>query len=135
VDGDTVLDPGDPVHGCSQIVVSDAQWPHPREITPPGYMHYDPAVSPDGQWIAYTSTIAGNDEIFKIRLDGGSNVRLTENVWEWDKHPSWSPDGARLAFYSNRDGRKQIYLMNADGSGLENVSQNAYNDWDPVWVR
>jgi hypothetical protein len=25
--------------------------------------------------------------------------------------------------------------MNADGSGKRNISNNAYNDWDPVWIK
>ena len=32
--------------------------------------------------------ITGGDELFKIRLNGSDNTRLTENAWEWDKHPS-----------------------------------------------
>ncbi len=136
VNGDEVLvDPKDPARECAQLVIDDPATGAPREITQPGKMHYDPAVSPDGQWIAYVSTTTGNDEIFKIRPDGSDNTRLTENVWEWDKHPAWSPDGARLIFWSNRDGHKQLYLMNADGGDLRNISANAYNDWDPVWVR
>jgi Tol biopolymer transport system component len=119
---------------CNQILVrtAAADW---REITSPGYSHYDPALSPDGMWVAYVSTIAGNDEIFKIKVDGTENTRLTENEWAWDKHPTWSPDGGQIAFWSNRDGRKQLYLMNADGSDPRNLSNNRFNDWDPVWAK
>jgi len=132
---DVLVDPGDPARDCAQLVVPNPDGGPAREITESGYRHYDPAVSADGQWIVYVSTIAGNDEIFKIRPDGTGNTRLTENVWEWDKHPSWSPDGGQVVFWSNRDGRKQLYLMNADGSGARSLSANAFNDWDPVWVR
>jgi hypothetical protein len=124
----------DPARTCSQILVSRDGGPQ-LEITEPGWTHYDPAVSPDGQWIAYVSDVTGNDEIFKIRVDGTENTRLTENVWEWDKHPSWSPDGQRIAFWSNRDGRAQIYVMNADGSNPINLSANSFEDADPVWVK
>lgn len=125
----------DPARRCAQIVVQtvpNGEW---REITDPGFTHYDPALSPDGKWIAYVSTITGNDEIFKIRVDGSENTRLTENRWEWDKHPSWSADGTQIVFWSNRDGRKQLYLMKADGSEQRNVSNNQFNDEDPVWVK
>ena len=132
---DVLVDPNDPARQCAQLVVPDRDSGTPREITQPGHMHYDPAVSPDGQWIAYVSDSTDNDEIFKIQPDGKHNTRLTENVWEWDKHPSWSPDGTQIVFWSNRDGRKQLYSMNADGSGARNISNNAYNDWDPVWVQ
>jgi Tol biopolymer transport system component len=134
VEGGVTRAPGDPARQCAQLVVTEAGG-QPHEVTPAGYVHYDPAVSPDGQWIAYVSQITGGDEVFKIRVNGQDNTRLTENIWEWDKHPSWSPDGGRIVFWSNRGGPKQLFVMNADGSAVQNLSQNTYNDWDPVWVR
>lgn len=132
---DVLVDPNDPARQCAQLIVPDPATGAAREITEPGHMHYDPALSPDGQWIAYTSTLSDNDEIYKIRPDGSGNTRLTENLWEWDKHPSWSPDGTQIVFWSNRDGKKQLYLMNADGSGARRLGANSFNDWDPVWVK
>jgi hypothetical protein len=132
--GDPIPGSGDPVRTCAQILVSQQGGPM-AEITEPGWLHYDPAVSPDGQWIAYVSNVTGNDEIFKIRADGSDNTRLTENLWEWDKHPSWSPDGGRIVFWSNREGRAQLYVMNADGSNVTNLSGGATADTDPIWVK
>jgi TolB protein len=97
---------------------------------------YDPAWSPRGDQIAFVSTNTGNDEIYVVDLEGRDPQQLTHNTWEWDKHPSWSPDGSRIVFYSNRDsGRSQIWIMNADGSEQRNLSNNEYNDWDPIWIR
>lgn len=132
--GDPIPGSADPVRTCAQILVSQQDGPM-VEITEPGWLHYDPAVSPDGQWIAYVSNVTGNDEIFKIRSDGTENTRLTENLWEWDKHPSWSPDGSRIVFWSNREGHPQLYVMNADGTNVTNLSAGAQADTDPVWVK
>jgi len=69
-------------------------------------------------------------------VDGSDLRRLTYNTWEWDKHPSWSPDGAQVVFYSNRDtGRQQIWVMNADGSAQRNLTNDRFNNWDPVWIK
>lgn len=132
---EVLVDPDDPARTCAQLIITGPGDAPARELTQNGYIHYDPAVSPDGQWITYVSTLHGGDDIFKIQPDGKHNTRLTQNVWEWDKHPSWSPDGARIVFWSNRDGRKQLYIMNADGTDVRNISGNAFNDWDPVWVK
>jgi TolB protein len=86
--------------------------------------------------MAFVGTMSEGDEIYTIPLAGGDPLRLTFNTWEWDKHPTWSPDGTQIAFFSNREtGRRQIWLMNADGSDQRNLSNNEYEDWDPVWVR
>jgi Tol biopolymer transport system component len=99
-------------------------------------LSYDPVWSPTSNTIAFVSPQADGDEIYKIQTDGTGLQRLTENTWEWDKHPSWSPDGSQIVFWSNREtSRKQIWLMNADGSSPRNISNSEYNDWDPVWVR
>lgn len=96
----------------------------------------EPEWSPAGDAVTLVSDEAGNDEIYAVAPDGSNLRRLTWNTWEWDRHPTWSPDGQRLLFYSNRgDGRRQLWIMDADGSGLRNVSQNAFNDWDPVWIK
>lgn len=101
-----------------------------------GGANYDAVWSPADYRIAFVSTASGNDEIYTVRPDGSELARLTFNDWEWDKHPSWSPDGSKIVFWSNRgSARNQIWLMNADGSGQTNLSNNVFNDWDPVWVR
>jgi hypothetical protein len=110
-----------------------------RLRAPPKGQAYHPAWSPDGLHIAYVSQEDGNDEIHAIEMRNGvavSDVRLTQNDWEWDKHPSYSPDGRQIVFFSNREsGRRQIWIMAADGSQPRNISNNPYNDWDPVWIK
>lgn len=106
------------------------------QITHLNNIAYDPAWSPAGNTIAFVSPEPGNDEIYIVNADGSNLAQLTFNEWEWDKHPSWSPDGSQLVFMSNRDSqRQQIWIMNADGSNPRNLSNNTFNDWDPVWVK
>jgi hypothetical protein len=111
-----------------------------RLRAPPKGEAYLPAWSPDSVHIAYVSQEDGNDEIHVIDMRKEEAVvpdaRLTQNDWEWDKHPSWSPDGRQIVFWSNREsGRRQIWVMDADGSQQHNISNNPYNDWDPVWMK
>ncbi len=122
--------------GVPQLYLVDPRYDLTRAITSFTGSAYHPAWAPNGDTIAFVATEAGNDEVYTIAVDGTGLQRLTWNTWEWDKHPSWSPDGRQIVFYSNRySGRMQIWIMNADGSGQQNLSNNQYNDWDPVWLK
>lgn len=129
-----------------------AHWNEARvELLNNSAINYDVTFAPDGQSIAFTSQRGagptdGNwglwgDEIFLYRFaDRDMNgyvtpLRLTDNEWEWDKHPTFSPDGQVIAFWSNRiTGRAQIWAMGIDGSNQHNLSNNEWNDWNPVWI-
>ncbi len=41
--------------------------------------------------------------------------------------------GGVIAFYAEGDGDAEIYLMNADGTALQRLTDNAANDYCPVW--
>jgi Tol biopolymer transport system component len=108
----------------------------PMAITSHAAADYDPAWSPLGDRIAFVSLRTdGKDAIFVMTPDGRNDHELTFSRGFLDKHPTWSPDESQLAFGSNRDGHRQIYVMNADGSGQKNISDNAYEDYDPVWLK
>ena len=72
----------------------------------PGYGS-QPARSPDGSRVAFSTRRDGNYEIYVMRADGSGpeNLTLHESV---DINPSWSPDGRRIAFVSDRHGEREI---------------------------
>jgi hypothetical protein len=99
-------------------------------------INYDPSFAPDGFHLAFVSTLSGHDEIYTMTRDRSDLRQITTSVWEWNKHPSWSPDGRRIIWWSNRvTGHKQIWSMNADGTNAVNLSNDAYDDWNPVWIK
>ncbi|MCA1630342.1 MAG: protein kinase [Acidobacteria bacterium] len=59
----------------------------------------DPALSPDGQQIAFAWTGVGNDtlDIYVKLIGEGTPLRLTTNPAR-DMSPAWSPDGRHVAF-------------------------------------
>jgi serine/threonine protein kinase len=64
----------------------------------------DPAVSPDGKFMAYASDRAGESlDIWIQPTSSGEPVRLTDHAAD-DHEPAFSPDGATIAFRSERDG-------------------------------
>lgn len=66
-----------------------------------------PAISPDGEWIAYVveGRVEGADEtraqLFMASADGKTVLPMTSD--SYDAHsPQWSPDGTQLAFLAAR---------------------------------
>jgi Tol biopolymer transport system component len=92
----------------------------------------DPAWSPDGSRIAFTSERDGNREIYVMNANGTNPVRLT-NTLASDYRPAWSPDGTRIAFVSTRDGNPEIYVMGADGTSPVRLTSYTGYDADPSW--
>jgi WD40 repeat protein len=75
----------------------------------------EPAWSPGGRTIAYTTTDAtGARRIRLLRLPFGSSDPLV-GADSWS--PAFSPDGKRLAFVSSRSGSPEVYVAGANGRG------------------
>ena len=104
----------------------------------------EPAQSPDGTRIAFSSSRDVNWEVYVMDADGGSPQNLTFHE-AWDEGPAWSPDGERIAFTSDRNGdveeygglrfNTDIFVMNADGSGVEQVTSDplSRSAVQPAW--
>ena len=54
-----------------------------------------PTLSPDGERVAYTRVVGGQQVIFRANLDGTGERRLRAG-----SHPRWSPGGRNMVFIS-----------------------------------
>ncbi len=99
--------------------------------TPEGlFFQVEPAWSPDGAKIAFSSARGGSFDIYVMNADGSGTKALTSTK-EDDSHPTWSPDGDRITFA--REGPGDIYVMNADGSGVRRISDPRVQESEPAW--
>ena len=97
-----------------------------------------PAWSPDGLRLAFTSPCSANREIYSgaqifiMNMDGsGLTPLLTVPGGDFD--PTWSPDGKRIAFTSLRDGHPQVYEIDIETQEVRNLSRNAASESQPAW--
>ena len=91
-----------------------------------------PAFSPDGTRIAFSSSRTGNAEIFVMNADGTNVTQVTSNP-ALDADPAFSADGSRIAFTSDRDGNRDLYVIGVDGSGETRLTTSPANEEDPAF--
>jgi TolB protein len=115
--------------GRSVVYVLPARGGTPRRVTArsPSYLH---GWSPDGRHLVYTGERGGEFDIYKIAVEGGEEVRLTD-AKGLDDGPEYSPDGRFIYFNSTRSGRMQLWRMRADGTGQEQLTDDEFNNWFP----
>jgi Tol biopolymer transport system component len=90
-----------------------------------------PALSPDGNSIAFVSRESGNDDIYLQRVGGHNPINLTKDSAEDDTQPAFSPDGSTIAFRSERGGGG-IFVMGATGESVRRLSDIGQNpSWSP----
>src|SRR5262249_26853669 len=89
------------------------------------------SLSPDGQFMAYTSDAPGNLDIYLQRVGGENPINLTKDSTADDYEPAFSPDGKQIAFRSDRDGGG-IFLMGATGESVKRLTDSGFfPSWSP----
>jgi dipeptidyl aminopeptidase/acylaminoacyl peptidase len=92
------------------------------------FFQVEPAWSPDGAKIAFSSGRGGTLDIYVMNADGTGTVQLTTKGDD-ESHPTWSADGGEIAFAQAQD----IYVMNADGSDARRISDPEVAESEPAW--
>jgi hypothetical protein len=115
--------------------VASADGTNPTRLTPNTFAvgSVQPAFSPDGTRIAFTSNRGSNHDVYVMNPEGSNQTPLTTDA-AIDSNPAWAPDGTRIAFMSLRGASVyEVYSMTADGSEQTNLTNDAANDISPDW--
>ena len=106
-----------------------------RPVTTGPWNDVDPAYSPDGRRIAFSSDRGGSYDIWVMDLDGSRQVRLTSMRGD-ERLPRWSHDGRRIAFLSILREKTDIWTIRIDGLELTNLTDDEAVErnfeWSPV---
>lgn len=92
-----------------------------------------PAWSPDGRRIVYSSFRDGTFHIYSIRPDGSDLQKHTTGEFD-NREPSYSPDGTRLLFSSDRGGSYDLWELTLKTGELKQLTTNPGNEYAPSFA-
>ncbi|MEX2399950.1 MAG: amidohydrolase family protein [Rhodothermales bacterium] len=101
-----------------------------QRITSGPAFDVQPAFSPDGTRLAFTSDRGGGDNIWVIDVDGTDARQISKESFRLPNGPAWTPDGqyllARKHFTSRRSlGAGEVWMYHiSGGSGLQITERN-----------
>lgn len=96
---------------------------------------FQPAISPDNRYIAFTSNRSGAYEIWLAERDGSRPRQITSFAGSFAGMPRWSPDGRSLLVSARVNDRAQAFIVSADGGEPRRVSPAGLDVVAPSWSR
>ncbi|HTD53197.1 MAG TPA: protein kinase, partial [Thermoanaerobaculia bacterium] len=89
----------------------------------------EPAASPDGRLIAFTSWRDGTSRIWVKQIAGGGEAPLTSGP---DRRARFSPDGSNILFLRDLGSTQAVYRVGLVGGEARKIVDNAVEaDWAP----
>ena len=117
------------VNGHKEIFTCDFDGHAPKQVTHLKSITLSPSWSSDGQWLAYTSYVKGNPDLYIKNIKGKrgtvvgfKGVNIT---------PDWVPGQFALAATLSFSGDQEIYLLTGKGKIIKRITSNWGIDVSP----
>ncbi|MQC26839.1 MAG: hypothetical protein DWG76_05255 [Chloroflexi bacterium] len=112
--------------GSHNIWVMNRDGTNPHAITALSGGAWDPAWSPDGQFVVFASQVGGLPQIFIVAADASDPQQVTDLDGVRGRS-DWSPDGVTLATYIGTPWDREIYLFDLAGDNLRPITSGGNN--------
>ncbi|MGH7497397.1 MAG: protein kinase domain-containing protein [Gemmatimonadales bacterium] len=90
------------------------------------------SISPDGRWLVFDSNRNGNQDIWRMPLDGSTPPEPLSAGPEDEFQPDYSPDGRFVTFHAVRSGSiRDIYYVPAAGGKRTRIEVGTPNNLTP----
>ncbi len=86
----------------------------------------NPRISPDGQWLAFSSNQYGNYDVYIVPVNGGNIKQLTYHTGK-DEMENWSWDSKTIYFTSDRSNGFASYCVSINGDTPKRLFKNYFN--------
>jgi Tol biopolymer transport system component len=117
----------------AKLYIANADGTGEHALTPAGSLNYNPAWSPKGDWIAFTSEREGSADLFRVHPDGSGLERLTDDP-AFDDQPAFSPDESQIAFVSTRsEGFANLWILDLATHKAKPLTSGHGGDFRPAW--
>ncbi|MGB3345697.1 MAG: DUF5050 domain-containing protein [Candidatus Humimicrobiia bacterium] len=86
------------------------------------------------KWIVFTSNMDGDEDLYRIKLDGtGLDLLISRSDKRDDRYPAPSPDGKLIAYSSEVNGHWDMFIMKPDGTDKKQLTTHPADDAYPSW--
>src|SRR5437867_1818117 len=122
------------------LYIFDQPGATPRRLTTDPGLDYNPAISPDGRWIVFTSERNGSPDLYALDLQNPAMPRQLTKSPAMEDAAAFSPDGRRLLFVSTESGNPDIWVMpfapedsDAAAGKATNLTRHPAGDYRPAF--